>query len=64
MDMNGSSDTRQDSASQEQQQQHGEQSDGHHSGEGAASALAQMKQNRKDRHQQAEADDAAGSHPQ
>jgi hypothetical protein len=50
------------------QQQHAEQKDGGHSGEGAASALAHLKsQAKQHRHQTGEADDAAagtGGHAQ
>lgn len=62
MDDMSSSDARQEGESQEQPQQHGEQNDAGHSGEGAASALAHMKsQVKQHRHFTGEADDAAGT---
>jgi len=59
MDDTSSSEARHEGDGQEQQQ-HGEQADGGHSGEGAASALAHLKSQARQRHPAAEADDAAG----
>ena len=69
MDTSSISNAGQDGDGQQDQSQHGEQKDGGHSGEGAASALAHLKsQTKQHRHQTGEADDAAGTngggHPQ
>lgn len=47
--------------SQEQGEQHAEQKDDGHSGEGAASALAHLKTQRQHRHLTGEPEDAAGN---
>ena len=61
---NGPGDTKEEHGS-EQQQPSNDQGDPGHSGEGSASAMAQMiSRGQQQRHQTGEADDAAGSRHQ
>ena len=58
--MSGLSDTKEGHGSNEQQPNHPEGAEGGNSGHGAASALAHMISQGRDRRQTGEADDAAG----
>lgn len=64
--MGGPNDTKQEHGGDEpQRHHHQEQSEGGHSGHGAASAMAHMiSQDRDHRHHSGEADDAAGVNAQ